>query len=61
MATTLTESNEEYIPKELETINCMMCGSDKYETHEIFGNKGQYTYVECKNCSNVYLNPRPLL
>ncbi len=60
MATTLTERNEEYIPKEVETIICMMCSSNKYKTHEIFGNKGQYRYVECNKCSNIYLNPRPL-
>jgi len=60
MATILTSSNEEYIPKELEHIPCMLCGEDNYQTHEIFGNKNQYKYVECKHCSNIYLNPRPV-
>ena len=51
---------EEYIPQKIEEVNCMMCGSDSYRLHERFGNNYQYSYVECSNCSNIYLNPRPV-
>ncbi len=60
MTTTLTNENIEYLPAELESINCMLCGASDYKNHEIFGNKNQYRYVECISCSNIYLNPRPL-
>jgi len=60
MATTLTESNQEYIPKALEEVECMICGEKTFKTHEIFGNKDQYRYVECSRCHNIYLNPRPV-
>lgn len=59
MATTLTEENKEYIPKKMEPVPCPICGEEKFSEHEIFGNKGQYRYVECNKCENVYLNPRP--
>ena len=38
----------------------MVCGKNDYKKHEIFGHKGQYRYVECTACLNIYLNPRPL-
>ena len=51
--------NEPYIPEKWETVACPVCGSDKYKKWERFGNTLQYTYVLCKNCTLVYLNPRP--
>ena len=60
MGTTLKNSNTEYIVKKSEKINCMFCKQNDYFLHEIFGNKNQYRYVECRNCQNIYLNPRPV-
>jgi len=59
MATTLTSANERYVPKKMEAVPCMLCGDKEYKIHELFGDQNQWRYVECKNCSNIYLNPRP--
>lgn len=59
MATTLTATNEEYIPKKMVDVNCMICNSNNYEFHESLGYQDKFQYVKCKNCGNVYLNPRP--
>ncbi|MFQ5769977.1 MAG: class I SAM-dependent methyltransferase [bacterium] len=53
--------------KQLETVNCLVCGSDKYQLkfnapdrfHLNAGNK--YRIVTCSHCGFVYLNPRPKL
>lgn len=50
---------------ELETIACNLCGSDK--TKRLFGTRDyrfcvdthEFNVVKCRNCSLVYVNPRP--
>ncbi len=41
--------------KDLEHINCNYCGSDDYTVRYIVDG---YNYVQCNNCSLVYVNPR---
>ena len=60
MATTLKAENREYIPTNMEDVPCMMCGSGDFDFHERIGHRGKFQYVNCRNCSNVFLNPRPL-
>ncbi len=50
---------KEYSPSSWEKVNCPFCNSDKSKTHEKFGHKFQYTYVECLNCTLIYSSPRP--
>ena len=57
--TTLREGNTEYIPKIMENVNCLFCGADNHKIHERFGHKKQYSYVQCRKCALIYLNPRP--
>lgn len=59
MATTLTESNQEYVPKAWEDVPCMFCGSDRSNILEKFGPENRYSYVRCCGCGLAYLNPRP--
>lgn len=59
MATTLTESNQEYIPSAWETVPCMFCGNPQSFVLEKFGPKNRYQYVRCTKCGLAYLNPRP--
>ena len=41
--------------KELEKINCPLCGTDSYSLYaEIKG----LNYVRCSNCDLIYVNPR---
>lgn len=60
MATTLTENNQEYIPKQWEQVPCVFCGSEKSKPHEKYGPQHRYTYVQCLECDLVYANPRPV-
>ena len=48
-----------YVPQSWETVNCPFCDSSESSLLERFGDKLQYTYVKCRNCSLVYHNPRP--
>jgi len=59
MATTLTEQNQEYIPKHWEEVPCPFCNSRSFRPHERFGPDHRYTYVQCRDCDLVYSNPRP--
>ena len=59
MSTTLTREDIEYIPKKMETVSCPICGKEDYKFHEKIGYKHKFQYVKCKNCTNVFLNPRP--
>lgn len=59
MATTLTETQTEYVPKAWETVNCLFCGSSESKTIETFGPQERYHYVRCADCGLTYLNPRP--
>lgn len=49
----------EYIVKEWETVNCPVCNSGTYIVYEKFGNKMQYRYVKCSDCTLIYSSPRP--
>lgn len=49
----------EFVVKNWDYVNCPFCDKNDHETHEKFGPDHRYTYVQCKNCSLVYLNPRP--
>ena len=55
----MAEVIKEYIPKEWESVSCPFCNSGNYTTYQIFGSRKQYRSVLCKNCSLVYLTPRP--
>ncbi len=59
MATTLTEKNQEYLPKAWETVPCPFCQSVSFRSHEKFGPDHRYTYVQCRDCELVYSSPRP--
>ncbi len=53
-------------PIELETVACSHCGSRStrplYESRDrLHGLPGSYTVVRCRQCSLVYLNPRPTM
>jgi 2-polyprenyl-3-methyl-5-hydroxy-6-metoxy-1,4-benzoquinol methylase len=50
---------KEYVPDEWETVPCPVCNSGLYTLYERFGHRLQYTYVRCRDCSNVYQSPRP--
>lgn len=49
-----------------EKVNCGFCNSDSYESfsesrdYEYESSSDLWEFVRCKNCKNVYLNPRPL-
>lgn len=60
MSTRQKLQNKAYIPERWETVNCPVCNSNEFKRWEKFGNKMQYTYVLCKKCKLVYLNPRPV-
>jgi len=60
MSTRQKLQNKAYIPEKWESVNCPVCNSNEFKEWEKFGDKMQYTYVLCKNCRLVYLNPRPL-
>jgi len=49
-----------YIPDKWEDVSCPVCNSNQRIRWERFGDKLQYTYVLCKKCHLVYLNPRPV-
>lgn len=59
MATTLTGSNQEYVPKSWEKVSCMFCGSQQSRLLEKFGPDHRYNYVRCNKCHLAYLSPRP--
>jgi 2-polyprenyl-3-methyl-5-hydroxy-6-metoxy-1,4-benzoquinol methylase len=59
MATTLTSQGKDYVPHKMDHVNCPFCDDNHYNHHESFGPNYSYSYVKCKNCSLVYLNPRP--
>ncbi len=59
MATTLTEANQEYVPRAWEDVACMFCGSRRNRLLEKFGPQSRYRYVRCDDCGLAYLNPRP--
>ena len=60
MATTLTESNQPYVPTAWEKVPCPICGAGEHTPHEKFGPNNQYTYVQCCECDLIYSNPRPV-
>ena len=60
MSTRQKLQNKAYIPEKWETVKCPVCNSNDFKEWEKFGDKMQYTYVLCKKCRLVYLNPRPL-
>lgn len=60
MSTRQKLQNKAYIPEKWEKVTCPVCDGNDYKTWEKFGDTLQYTYVLCKNCKLVYLNPRPL-
>lgn len=37
MATTLTATDEEYIPKKMVQVNCTICDANDYRFHEHIG------------------------
>ncbi len=49
-----------YKPDKWEEVNCPVCHNNHFYKWERFGDKLQYTYVLCKKCHLVYLNPRPV-
>jgi len=60
MSTRQKLQNQAYTPKQWEEVACPVCGFLPFKIWEKFGDKLQYTYVLCKKCKLVYLNPRPL-
>ena len=60
MSTRQKLQNKAYIPEKWEHVICPVCRGNDYKEWEKFGDTMQYTYVLCKNCRLVYLNPRPL-
>ena len=60
MSTRQKLQNKAYIPEKWEIVNCPVCNNSVFKEWEKFGDKMQYTYVLCKKCKLVYLNPRPL-
>lgn len=60
MATTLTESNQRYLPTAWEEVPCPICSATAHRPHEKYGPDNLYTYVQCRQCDLVYSNPRPV-
>jgi 2-polyprenyl-3-methyl-5-hydroxy-6-metoxy-1,4-benzoquinol methylase len=50
---------KKYIPTAWEDVNCLICGSSERDLYENFGCDLQYHYQKCRNCSLIYLSPRP--
>lgn len=47
----------------INNLNCMLCGSDNHKLlfnakDRLHGIEGTFTYVRCKNCGLVYMNPK---
>ena len=59
MSENIQPEKAEFIVKEWETVVCPFCSNTKSKIHEKFGPGHRYTYVQCKFCDLVYLNPRP--
>lgn len=48
----------------LESVSCAVCGSSRHRVRVVnhdrsHGQPGEFTYVACRDCGHVYLNPRP--
>ncbi len=59
MATTLTATNQEYIPQKWEDVACPFCGAQEAHLIEQFGYEHRYRFVKCEGCGLAYMNPRP--
>jgi 2-polyprenyl-3-methyl-5-hydroxy-6-metoxy-1,4-benzoquinol methylase len=50
----------------LESVSCGVCGADnclKYASgkdYEYYTSEDEFQMVECQDCGNIYLNPRPV-
>lgn len=53
------QNKSEFVVKHWDHVNCPFCNSNNFKTHEKFGPDHRYSYVQCKSCELVYLNPRP--
>ena len=49
----------EFIVTNWDNVLCPFCDNNDFKSHEKFGPDHRYSYVQCKNCELVYLNPRP--
>ena len=59
MATRQKLENRIYEPEHWEEVPCPVCKSTSSRIYERFGDRYQYTYNLCKDCSMVYASPRP--
>jgi len=60
LVTIFKSKDKTFVVKEWDTVTCPFCKSSKYVEFEKFGRDNLYTYVKCKGCNLIYLNPRPL-
>ncbi|MBD1923534.1 methyltransferase domain-containing protein [Microcoleus sp. FACHB-831] len=50
----------------LESVSCGVCGTDNWrkyasgKDYEYHTSEDEFQMVECQNCGNIYLNPRPV-
>jgi 2-polyprenyl-3-methyl-5-hydroxy-6-metoxy-1,4-benzoquinol methylase len=55
------------MPMPLEKTNCPVCGSQMFEIEAVgqdyvYGTSQEhFTFVRCRNCGHLYLNPRPTM
>jgi len=60
MATTLTQRNQEFVPKSWELVPCPLCGEEKSRLLERFGYQHRYSYRRCLKCCLAFQSPRPV-
>ena len=53
------QNKPEFIVHHWDYVNCPFCDGNNSKPHEKFGPDHRYSYVQCKECALVYLNPRP--
>lgn len=53
------QNKPEFIVNNWDHVDCPFCEADDFKSHERFGPDHRYSYVQCKSCDLVYLNPRP--
>lgn len=53
------QNKPEFVVQNWDHVNCPFCNTNDFKSHENFGPEHRYSYVQCKSCDLVYLNPRP--
>jgi len=54
-------------PLKLESVTCGVCGADDWQAYalgqdyEYLTSSDEFSMVKCQVCSNIYLNPRPIV